>query len=57
MNGSFKDSYLDGVLKYEQIYKIQSTSGFQRAFLESITFIIRLMPSIIWNLEIKIYVV
>ena len=32
-------------------------SGFHRALLESITFIIRLMHSIIQNLEFKIYVV
>ena len=32
-------------------------SGFHRAFLQSIAFIIRLMHSIIQNLEIKIYVV
>ena len=36
---------------------ISVISGFHRALLQSITFISRLMHSIIQNLEVKIYVV
>jgi len=41
----------------ENIKNYNLISGFHRALLQSITFIVRLMHSIIQNFEFKIYVV
>jgi len=48
---------IDMYFRSSQSEVLNLISGFHRALLQSITFIIRLMQSITQNLEVKIYVV